>query len=530
MLNFGKGHIGGRGVILSKWINWTSFGLVGLAALIFVLSFFAYLNTPVEADVPCNTHKPPLENILPAYFTQPTEKDYDAIGAPLFQAKWSPITLQLPDLRNVLFYYGVNSRPDAKAGAIRLQFGVGPGGGTTNMPNTLAAVAPGEPLYLVYERGQGAGRYVFSPNNEKTSLWIVAQPEENSAKIQLFLQDEEGRRVQEPAVRMAFNLTQKELARSGPSNWFFGTVRVDGTLLARQKARWFGQDLFLNDHGGDEYANVLQKERIEFGEGSDRYVVYVGPDSCLIWKDNRWQALSSVADTTSYPLLCVKKIEERLLRFELWDVDGKARILLTLLRSTEPWNPTLLQKDFVFMTARTLSQYIFEIRKERTTLRVNDWFVLTKEGWKRLATPQQIDAYVEEKEPGVLFVLEGIKEKGGMRVLFGMLYNTTRSAKAEVEFPLDHSGKSGGNKPSKLQNKRKDPQSARAPANHKNTPDGQTRAADGTKIMHNAPPMRATPDDENDDEDDEDEEDFEDFDNLWMERQNQQKPIHQIER
>lgn len=521
--------------MLSKWINWASLGLLGMAALLFVLSFFAYLSSPVEADVPCNTHKPPLENILPSYFLPLKDTDYEAIGAPLFQVKWNPITLQLPDLRTVLFYYGVNSRPDAKSGAIRLQFGVGPGGGNTTTPNTLATVAPGEPLYLVYERTQGAGRYLFSPNNAKTALWLIAQPEENNAKIELFLQDEGGRRVQEPAVRAAFSLPQKELARSGPSNWFFGTVRVDGTLLARQKARWFGQDLFLNDHGGEEYADIIGKERIEFGEGPDRYLVSVGPDSCLIWKDNRWQATSSVADSTPYPLLCVKKIEERLLRFELWDVDGKARVPLTLLRSTEPWNPAQLQKDFIFMAARTLSQYIFAIRKERTTLRVQDWFVLTKEGWKKLSTPQQIDAYVEEKEPGVLFVFEGVKEKGDVRVLFGMLYNATRSAKAEVEFPLDHSGKSGDSKKDKAKKRRTDTPPAGFPANASNDKNAQAPsnlpAVDAK--MNNMPPSRSMPTlpgDEDDGEEDDDGEDFEDLDNLWMDRQAQQKTIHQIQR
>lgn len=504
-------------MILSTWINRAALCLVAVAALLFVFSLFAYIRTPPEIEVPCHIQKPPLEHVLPSYFLPLTEKDYEAIGPPLFQSHWSPITLQLPDLRNILFYYGINSRPDAKQGAIRLQFGVGAGGGNASTPGTLTSIAPGEPLYLVYERNQGAGRYLFSPNNEKTPLWVTAQPQDNSAKIEVFLQDEAGHRILEPAIRAQFTLQQKELTRSGPTNWSLGPFRVDGTLLARQKARWYGQDLFLNDHGGAEYADREGKERIEFGEGPDRYIVYVGPDSCLIWKDLHWYPASDVPDSTLYPLLCVKKIEERLLRFELWDVDGKARIPLTLLRSTENWHPTQLQKDFVFTTARTLSQYIFLIRKERATLRTHDWFLLTKEGWKKLVTPQQIDAYVEEKDPGILFVFEGVKEKGEVRVLSGMLYNTTRSAKAEVEYPFDHGAKSAGGK-SDQSKKRSSTPSHSPPAAQNGISSQSAESVKNTSTVPSLQERGIRPFPEEDDDDD-DEDDFDDLDEFWMEHQ-----------
>ncbi|MCP5507977.1 MAG: hypothetical protein H7A37_06730 [Chlamydiales bacterium] len=45
-----------------------------------------------------------------------------------------------------------------------------------------------------------------------------------------------------------------------------GKWRVDGTLLARQRARWYGPDMFLKRHGGDEFKDVSGKRRIDFGE------------------------------------------------------------------------------------------------------------------------------------------------------------------------------------------------------------------------------------------------------------------------
>lgn len=518
-------------MILAKWINRAALGLVGVAALLFLLTFFAYIQSASEPEVtPCHIPKSPIERVLPAYALPLKPQHYEEIGSPLLQTKWTPITLQLPDLRTILFYYGINSRPDAKTEAIRLQFGVGAGGGSTNTPNTLAAVSPNEPLYLIYDKSQGAGRYLFSANNQPTNLWIVAQPEDNSVKVDVFLQDEEGNRVKDPAARLQFNLPQKELTRSAPTNWLLGTLRVDGTLLARQKARWYGQDMFLNDHGGPEYTDIIGKERIEFGEGPERYVVYLGPNSCLIWKDQRWQPASSVADSTTYPLLCVKKIEERLLRLELWDVEGKARVPLTLLRSTETWNPKALEKDFVFTAPRTLSQYIFTIRKERAILRMHDWFVLSKEGWKKLITPQQIDAFVDEREPGVLFIFEGPKEKGGVRILSGMLYNATRSAKTEVEFPLDHPTKAAGGKKTDKNTKPAKPaaqSTTAAPASkeqkEQNVPVTPPNRVEEVKTSQTVPSPSTNrsirpifPHDEEDDDDDE--EDFDEIENMWMER------------
>lgn len=513
-------------MILAKWVNKAALGLVAASAILFLLSFFTYMSVPSEPEMAtCDVEKPPLEHILPSYFLPLKDEDYETIGPPLFQTRFTPITLQLPDLRAILFYYGINSRPDAKNDAIALQFGVGPAGGLTSAPNTLASIAPDTPLYLVYDRTQGAGKYLFSPNNQPTSLWILAEPQDNSSKVNVILQDEEGKHIQDPPARAEFTLPQKELSRSGPSNWFLGTLRVDGTLLARQKARWYGQDLFINDHGGSEYRNVVGKERIEFGEGQDRYFVYLGPDSCLIWKDQHWQPALSVTDSTSYPLLCVKKIEERLLRLELWDVDGKARMPLTLLRSTESWNPTQTQKEFVFVSPRTLSQYIFNIRKERVILRVHDWFLLTKEGWKKLVTPSQIDAYVDGNDPGILFIFEGPKDHAGVRVLSGILYNLTRSVKTEVEYPLEHGAKSAKQK----DNKKK--QAAAPPKNGQ--PNAQTQTKPKEDVNTSAPPpkqapvrneiqSRLFPESDDDDDEDDDDDDFDEAQGMWMDKETQE--------
>lgn len=420
--------------MFAKWLWWATYGLAGLAILFMLSAFVSAITRSRQVqeppfDLESKLNKKPL---LRYAFTL-DQALYDAIGSPVLETIIRPPSPQLPDLQPVLTYYGTNSRPDAAPGQTRLQFGL------TGRP-AYASVAPSEPLYFLYDRSQLPGKYIFSPKNAPTGLWIEAVNRENDAWIKVQLKDDQGKLITEPRQRAEFALPEKEMVRIGGTSWEIGKMKVDGTLLARQRARWYGGDEFMNAHGGTEYAAFAQKERLEFGEGDDHYTVYLGMEECLIWDGKRWTPARSVPDSKPYPLLCIKKIEDRLLRLELWDVEGKGKMGLNLLKSTEAWAPQVISRDFKFISVRTLSQYVFDIRKERTILRPNDWLLLTKEGWKKIVTASEIDDYVEGRTPGVLFVFQGVVKKGEDEVLSGVLYSTNRAATEAVEIPFDHGG------------------------------------------------------------------------------------------
>lgn len=420
--------------MVARWIWWINYGLGGLAGLLLLvaltLKIFSHsaIQEPPLQEIPKN-----IEKELPRSSLKIGQEAHDTIGQPLLTTKVVLPQLTLPDLRPVLTYYGTNSRPDSATDQTRLQFGL-----TGNQG--FAAIAANEPLYLLYDRSQNPGRYILSPENLPTGLWIQATPKDTEAIIKVFLRDDEGKIITEPKVRSEFNLQEKEFARFGGGNWEIGKQRVDGTLLARQRARWYGQDLFFNEHGGEEYAAYVDKERIEFGEGEDRYVVYVGGNDCLIWDGKRWQQARSVSNSTTYPLLCIKKVEDRLMRLDLWDTEGKGRVAINLLKSTEAWAPQVIQRDFKFISVRTLSQYVFDIRKDRVVLRPGDWLLQTKDGWKKLVSTEDIDAFVDGKAQGVLFIFNGVGKKAEGQVISGTLYNATRSTVFPVEIPVEHSG------------------------------------------------------------------------------------------
>ena len=80
----------------------------------------------------------------------------------------------------------------------------------------------------------------------------------------------------------------------------------------------------------------------------------------MIWKDNRGKHDQTGRRHDGYPMLCVKRIDERVMNLELWDIGGKGKVVLNLVKSNEQWMPKNIEDGFKFIGARTRSQYILK--------------------------------------------------------------------------------------------------------------------------------------------------------------------------
>lgn len=473
----------------AKWINWINYCLIAFVIVLLFAALIYLIIRPTQYDLPVTSLK---NTNLPKNAFSCTPEQYSAIESPALELKFAPLNVQLPDLRRYLVYYGKNARPDAKEERLVLYFSF-----TGNKSPT--SILPGQPYYVLYDKTQNANQYVFSPNNAPTPLWLEASVLGNQAIVKVAMEGESGQVIKEPSSHAEFTLPEKELTRGAPgggaTGWDLGKWRVDGTLLARQKARWFGIDRFLERHGGEEYKDWKNKQRIDFGDGDDAYSVYVSPEDCLIWKDNRWYSSKPSQATLKYPLMCVKKIDDRIMNLDLWDVDGKGKIVLNLIKTNETWAPQALEQSFKVIGARTKSQFIFEINQERMLLRPHDWLLMTESGWKKLATPQDIDDYVERKKTGPLFIFDGIEKRDDRQVITGTLFNTARTEMTSFDLPIQQSA------------------STNAPSQGKKTPGQQEKRQKMRESNH--PPMlkndvkqladkkRAILDNDDDDDDDE---------------------------
>lgn len=412
-----------------KWLNFINLLLASVILALTGAALFFSLNRPAEIPYANLTKN---KSDLPKSHFSLSRESYDAIASVALSLKSSPPSMQLPDLRQHLTYYGTNGRPDASLDKTMLYFSLA----NNKIP---ASVVPKEPLYLYYDKKQTPARYAFSPDNAPTPLWIVAENKGGEVFVKVSMKNELDELVQEPSTNVEFNLPEKEFARFTSGNWEIGKWKVDGSILARQKARWYGQDLFLEKHGGDDYQNALNKQRIDFGDGEDTYSCFISQGDSLIWDENRWKEVIPGENSRGKPLLHVKKIDDRLMNFELWDNEGKSKIVLNIIKSMEPWTPQIIMKDFKFVGARTKTQCVFEINQDRMTLRPHDWLLLTDEGWVKLNTVEEIDDYVNRKKTGALFVFEGLVKKEDKQLLLGTMYNASRTEMQSVELAVQQS-------------------------------------------------------------------------------------------
>ncbi|KIC75212.1 hypothetical protein DB42_AK00120 [Neochlamydia sp. EPS4] len=408
-----------------KWLFGVNLAMT-FTVIALLISALAYRWTrPLE--IPVNTLTDIKRNLPRSCYSQ-TQEAYDAIRHSILQLKHFPITLQLPDLRKHLIYYGTNDRPDAKEALPLLHFAF-------NGNPSVSSISPAEKMYISYNRQANPSQYVFNPDNLPTPLWLQATANDQDASVKVNMIDDKGQIIQEPCSYAEFTLPKKEYVRTHVP-WEIGKWRVDGSLLARQKARWYGTDRFLEDHGGSEHSLNMGKQRLDFGEGEGVYSLFVGLGDTLIWKEDQWKLVKPGMDSLGYPLLVIKKIDDRLMQLELWDIEGRSKIALNLLKSSEPWMPQNALQNFKFLGSHTHSQFVFEISKKRILLKPKDWLILTSSGWKKLSKPQEVDDYVSRKLVGILFIFGGIERKNEQQLLVGTLYNSSRSEAKPLELPI----------------------------------------------------------------------------------------------
>lgn len=391
-----------------------------------VFTFLSWINIkPVEMP------QPPIKKpfILPHSFQQPLEA-LEAIGKPFTALEKTDIKLSLPDLRNVLIYYGSAVRPDVSESAMTVQMGIR--GTTTPTPVTVGA-----PIYMKYESKGNIGKWSFSPDNSPTSIWIQVKPEETICQILVFMNDSEGNKITTPADFATFSLSLVHLPYNaqGQNAFEVGGQRADASLLIRQKCAWFGQDIFLQELGGEDFKFAFTQERIDFLDPENPYHCFIGLGDCLVFDDMRWQEVTPGPESRDKPLLVAKKIDDKSIVFDLWDPKGKVRIPIEL-RKANPMPGFASKFDLKLVGARSRRDWIAELSGVRMLLRADDWLVLQDNVWHKITNSQELDNYITGETRGPLLVLEGSEKVGNDVGLVGRVYDYTRTQVVPLRISL----------------------------------------------------------------------------------------------
>jgi len=397
-----------------------------MLALMAIIAFCLLSSQSFEVE----SQMPPLKQKtqLPKNpFAQPIEA-YQQIGKGALSLKWVEPQMQLPDLRDEVVFLGKNERPDVKNKQLfHLQL---------KNSYEIKTVKSGERVYLTYGLDKTGKKrsYSFTPGHQPSSLWLTVQPtSEEGLSVTVSLVDDHGSAISYPEERHSFSIPCTEGAK--PTHPEIAGCKADASFLVRQKARWIGPDLFLEQHGGEEFAFAAGRQRIDFLSDTDPYACFVKQNDCLIWKEGKWHLALSPEKTADFPLLYVKKIEDKVIVFELWDIEGRNRLTMSLMRIKDYENLPDLITEFKFVGAKTWAQFIVECRGERLIIKPHDWLLYTPEGWHKINSVEEVDAYVSQKMIGSLFVLDKMVKQNGRQALIGHLFNSSRTEIQIVELP-----------------------------------------------------------------------------------------------
>ncbi len=404
-------------VRLYSLVNWVLIALIALSAILFCSWKWVKKGEEIPVEYQAE-HKE-----LPKNPFSLAGGDSDLAKGPL-KLIHQPAELELPDLKEELLFLGKNERPDVKESG---QFYL-----SLRSSGETKLCRKGRPVYLRYQKSAdltSKGRYSFS--SEESPFWVMPEGESGgSLQLSLFLHDETGKIVVHPQEHQRLTLAKAESAARAPFE--IGGVRVDGMLFFRQKARLAGRDQFLARHGGEEFADNVGRERIDFLIEDGGYSCFMKPGDLLIWKEGRWQR-SEEGQSSASPLLHVLKADDKSMQFEIWDVEGRTRVPLTLVRSPVHELMPDISQEFKFIGAKTWAQFLLECRGARMVLRLGDWLLLTEEGWQKIDSAEKLDAFVDRKLSGALFVLDKWEKREGRQQLLGHLFNRDRTEVQEIE-------------------------------------------------------------------------------------------------
>jgi hypothetical protein len=357
---------------------------------------------------------------VPHLFAAPSES-YEKIGQGMLSTNRSAESLTLPNLSHEFVFYGYNDRPDADKSHPILFLG-------TRGSEKVEAILPQSKIYLSRDTTEGKNCYVIGKERIPGAICFQATAKEKQVLLQLSIDGEKTRTAE-------FTLTQ-ETRPLAWKTWEIGPYKVDGGLLAKQKSRWAGPDLFLEKHGGQQFESLNGKQRIDFEEKDKAFSCFVQEGDCLVWGNERWENAVPGEQTQSRSLLQVKRIDDRLMQLCLWSPDGMYKSNLSLIKLQDPIEPGKNMNVFKYLGAKSWNEWIFEVNGSRQTLKTQDWWLREQKGWKKLASKDDILSYVHLKTRGELFVVEKVILKERLKYLSGHVFNAARTKVVAVEIPI----------------------------------------------------------------------------------------------
>lgn len=327
-----------------------------------------------------------------------------------------PYYLFLPELKDNFQFLGQSLRPDEKEKVLFLKI---------NGSNEIIPAKEQEHLYFTFNRSNLDSRYQFS--KKETPLYLKLRLQnDNSVEVSVFLKESTAAEMQQQFILPLKSYTEA---------WFLNDLKVDQSLFVRERAKFCGKDLFLEMHGGEEFAFENGRMRIDF-EQQEPYSLFIKENDLLIFENNRWvnNEIAKV-ETKGRAVMEVKSIDEHFIHFEIFSPLGDQKLPLKIIKSPKQSNcyPQIVTSQIHFLQAKTWSQFVVDLQGERKILRRGDWLIYIDHKWQLVDTSDLIDQYVASKLIAPLFVIDELQKQKSQKIITGHLFSPSRTEMVLIE-------------------------------------------------------------------------------------------------
>ncbi len=383
-----------RSLRVVRLINWCL-----LACCLCVGSLFFYLSTDSFPIFPAKAY-PRKSVVKPALLqTRVFEK--------------SPLALQIqrdsfpfPSLKDEICYLGHNTRPDADVNdtVAHLWF---------KGKKQIHCCHVNEPIFLSYENG------LLSASNTQTPLMLSLSTDGLGLKMEAMLNIENQCRSFKWQAQ-----PQRVPQRLSPDS----SLAKACEKLKRLKV--YGPDRFIELYGGAEFEAQKCALRVE----EDGLLNFLNDGDCWIWKD-KWCKAGNFSSSQSYPLARFSTQGQRV-EVTLWDVDGVNQMQFS--PQLVNIGPRALKAQDIFkqIRKRTHSSVSCRIDGKARIMRKGDWLVKQGDSWHTLRSIEEIDACVQGRISGDLFVFDELEKRSSDWVMRGRLFDQRRTQVQEVALPF----------------------------------------------------------------------------------------------
>jgi hypothetical protein len=393
-----------------------------MTAVVLAVFFFIFLFSQNKTSDSLESFDKANETLEPS---SNSSSFYEVIGSGPLSLNASQFSSFTPNLSREIVVIARNTRPDARSEEICLMLSL-------KSCKQEQVVLNGQQVFLEFDEKAGppGDSLKFSP--DKTSLWVRPLVlDKNSVLIEVVKEvhsdgmessyEEKTQFVLQVASRM------REKAPNPVEELYAQTLR---------QGKCWGADMLLQRYGGEEYKELMDRHKVELGDGTSTYLCFLAQGDFLTWEEDHWRPCSLEEMSHNAPAAYVKNLSDKEMEIEVWDESGFYSLNVKL----EPMRiPKLVCRPDSLPSSirlRTTSQINCVLGKRRLILRKGDWLMRNASGWRILKKFQEIEDCLQHKLKGELLIFDGIEKEMGQILLKGHVFDEMRTQIQSISIPI----------------------------------------------------------------------------------------------